>query len=96
VKYPTTLSVLITPSPDKVGSALIAAAVLSADDSGGTVSFSVSFDGGPSSAIASCQNKPVYVVVSDCVYAPTSQGTYTIGASFSGTRASLLRRVRHL
>jgi large repetitive protein len=84
VKYPTTLSVLITPSPDKVGSALIAAAVLSADDSGGTVSFSVSFDGGPSSAIASCQNKPVYVVVSDCVYAPTSQGTYTIGASFSG------------
>jgi hypothetical protein len=84
VKYPTTLSVLIAPSPDKVASALIVAAVLSADDSGGTVSFSVSFDGGPSSPIASCQNKPVYLVVSDCIYTPTSQGTYTISASFSG------------
>ncbi len=84
VKYPTTLSVLIAPSPDKVGSALIAAAVLSADDSGGTVSFSVSFDGGAFSPITTCQNKTVYLVVSDCTYTPTSQGTYTIGASFSG------------
>jgi hypothetical protein len=84
VKYPTTLSVLIAPSPDKVGSALTAAAVVSADDSGGTVSFSVSFDGGAFSSIATCQNKPVYIVVSDCTYTPTSQGTYAIGASFSG------------
>jgi hypothetical protein len=84
VKYPTTLSVLIAPSPDKVGSALIAAAVLSADDSGGTVSFLVSFDGGAFSPITTCQNKPVYIVASDCTYTPTSQGTYTIDASFSG------------
>jgi hypothetical protein len=84
VKYPTVVAVINAPSPAKVGTAFLAVALLSTGDSGGTVSFSVSYNGGAPAAISSCQNRPVVILASACFYTPANPGTYTVTASFSG------------
>jgi hypothetical protein len=84
VKYPTAVAVINAPSPAKVGTAFLAAALLSTGDSGGTVSFSVSYDGGAPVAVSNCQNRPVVILASACFYTPANPGTYTVTASFSG------------
>ncbi len=87
VKYATSLKVVIFPSPTPVGRPLLASAVLSAGDSGGTVSFSVSFDGGAWAPVASCQNLSVHADVAPCLFTPpgtSGPGTYTFSVSYSG------------
>jgi large repetitive protein len=87
VKSATTVRVLLLPGTAQAGVPVLVTAVLSPGDSRGTVSFTESFDGGPAVPIRGCQNLPLLLNVTACLFTPPAAagpGTYTVTASYSG------------
>jgi hypothetical protein len=87
VKYSTSLNLRIVPSPATVGRPVLASAVLTPGDSGGTVSFSVAFDDGVPVPVPSCQSLSLHADAASCAFTPpgtSGPGTYTFSASYGG------------
>jgi hypothetical protein len=87
VKLPTSVSVFPIPNPQLVGAPVLVIAALSAGDSGGSVSFSASFDGGAVIPVAGCQSVSLHLNAASCVFTPSTfsgPGTYSLVAVYSG------------
>jgi IPT/TIG domain/Bacterial Ig-like domain (group 3) len=87
VKDPATIKVLLIPGTAVTGVPVLATAVLTAGDSGGTVSFAASFDGGPAVPVPGCQKRSLFLNAAACLFTPgtaAGPGTYTVTASYSG------------